>query len=244
MKKLGLIGKNISYSFSRKYFSDKFEKEQIKNLEYINFDVENLSKIPSILRDTNHLGFNVTIPYKEQIITFLDTLDAHAKNIGAVNTIIKKSDKLIGSNTDWIGFLNSLPSDVKNNCKKALILGTGGASKAIAYSLQQLGIDYKKVSRNYEKGNLCYKDLNKEIIENHHFIIHTTPIGTYPNIASCIDFPFQYLSNRHFVYDLIYNPEITIFLQKSKEQGARIQNGHKMLIQQAEAAWKLWQIEK
>ncbi|WP_372474835.1 shikimate dehydrogenase [Capnocytophaga sp. ARDL2] len=240
MKTLGLIGKNISYSFSRLYFTNKFEKENLSKIEYVNFDIEAISNVKDILQNEKNVGFNVTIPYKEEMLPFLDQLDEHAQAIGAVNVIVKKEGKTIGSNTDWIGFLQSLPDDVNKLHKKALVLGTGGASKAIVYALQQVGIEALRVSRFKKDGAISYKDLTHELIQSHTLIIHTTPIGTFPQIEKSIDFPFEHITEQHYVYDLIYNPEETMFLKKAKKRGARTQNGYLMLIYQAEAAWKMW----
>jgi shikimate dehydrogenase len=240
MKNFGLIGKNISYSFSRKYFNEKFEKENIE-AEYNNFDLKNLKQFRDVIKETPNLsGLNVTIPYKQKIIPFLDDLAPEAKEIGAVNTIKVDGNKLSGYNTDYIGFSESLKPFLKPHHKKALILGTGGASKAVAHALKKLDIDYKFVSRSSGENRLGYNDLSEEIMQQYTVIINTTPVGTYPEVEKNPQLPFQYLNEKHLVYDLIYNPEITQLMARAKEQGASVTNGLKMLQLQAESAWKIW----
>lgn len=236
MKTYGLIGKNISYSFSRNYFNNKFKNVDILNSQYINFDIDNLHELNNIF-NVNNYGFNVTIPYKETIIPYLDSLDFHAEQIGAVNTIKIENGKKIGFNTDWIGFKKSLEPLLKPHHKKALILGTGGASKAVIYTLKQLQIQTLIVSRN---GETTYEDLSEEIIQNHTIIINCTPVGTFPNTDSAPEIPYQFITKNHLVYDLIYNPAETLFLKKSKENGAFTKNGLEMLEIQAEESWKIW----
>lgn len=236
MKTYGLIGKNISYSFSRNYFANKFKKEDIKNSQYINFDIDNLSELNNIF-NTNNFGFNVTIPYKEVIIPYLDSLDFHAKKIGAVNTIKIENEKKIGFNTDWIGFKKSIEPLLNSHHTKALILGTGGASKAVIYALDQLKIETLMVSRY---GEISYEDLSEEIIQNHAIIINCTPVGTFPNIDAAPEIPYHFITKNHLAYDLIYNPAETLFLKKCKEKGAVVKNGLEMLEIQAEASWKIW----
>lgn len=241
MKTLGLIGRNISYSFSRTYFQEKFSKEEYENIQYINFDVKDLMNIKEVLQDTNLIGCNVTIPYKEEIIPFLDELDFHAKSIGAVNTISKNKGKLVGSNTDWIGFKESLiPLLTNRSTIKALVLGTGGAAKAIIYALKQLNIPFVQVSRMPNNNQLNYTDIDKEILEKYHLIINCTPIGTFPNIDECPEIPYHFITKNHICYDLIYNPEKTLFLQKAQQNEAVIINGYQMLVNQAEESWKIW----
>lgn len=236
MKTYGLIGKNISYSFSRNYFANKFKKEDIKNSQYINFDIDNLSELNNIF-NTNNFGFNVTIPYKEAIIPYLDSLDFHAEKIGAVNTIKIENEKKIGFNTDWIGFKKSIEPLLNSHHTKALILGTGGASKAVIYALDQLKIETLMVSRY---GEISYEDLSEEIIQNHAIIINCTPVGTFPNVDAAPEIPYHFITKNHFAYDLIYNPAETLFLKKCKEKGAVVKNGLEMLEIQAEASWKIW----
>ena len=241
MKTYGLIGRNISYSFSKKYFSEKFEKENIQAL-YRNFDLKDLDQLKNILAETSNLsGLNVTIPYKEYIIPYLDSHDPVAKKIGAVNTIkIEDDGKLTGYNTDHYGFVNSLKPLLHNNHSHALILGTGGASKAVAYGLEQMGIRYKFVSRKPKEGWLDYSSLGAEEFTTYTLIINCTPLGTYPDIASIPPIPTDHITPRHVIFDLIYNPPITRLMQLGKQKGAMVKNGYEMLELQAEKSWDIW----
>lgn len=238
--KFGLVGKQIDYSFSKSYFTKKFEKEQLP-YSYDNFDLADINEFPDIL-DGNLKGLNVTIPYKERIIPYLDKLNKKADKIGAVNTIkFNKKGELIGYNTDAYGFQKSLKPLLKKHHKKALILGTGGASKAIIFVLDKLNISYSFVSRVLSEGvNFSYGTLNEYDIENHQIIINCTPQGTFPKINECPDIPYTAISEAHLLYDLVYNPPLTLFLQKGQERGATICNGERMLILQAEKSWKIW----
>ncbi|MFC7444482.1 shikimate dehydrogenase family protein [Mesoflavibacter profundi] len=243
MRKFGLIGRNISYSFSQNYFSIKFKDENILDATYQNFDIQSINQFKKEILATDHLaGLNVTIPFKEEIIPLLDKIDKKAKKIGAVNTIkITKKGKTKGYNTDCYGFKKSLKPLLKKQHKNALILGTGGASKAIAYVLKQLNIDYKFVSRTASNNaDYTYTDLNQELINNHQIIINCTPVGTYPKVNHAPDIPYQFITSNHILYDLIYNPSTTLFLQEGKNKGATIINGYDMLVFQAEKAWKIW----
>ena len=242
-KLYGLLGKNISYSFSRGYFTDKFEKLKLKKSKYVNFDLQNIEDFPAIIDDNEHLkGINVTIPYKEDIIPFLSKIDKTAKKIGAVNTIkFTKRGNLKGYNSDVVGFENSLIPLLKKHHKRALILGTGGASKAIAYALKRNDIKYKFVSRNPEgKKEISYNSLTKEVMEKHTIIINSTPLGTFPDIDKCPNIPYQFITKNHILYDLIYNPAISTFLSKGKEKEAITKNGLQMLELQAEESWRIW----
>ena len=245
MNKLGLLGKNISYSFSRVYFKKKFEDEKISNTTYENFDIENIELFPSIIKNTKDLkGLNVTIPYKEVIMPYLDKINKKAEEIGAVNTIkITKKGKLVGYNTDCFGFKKSLEPYLKQHHKRALILGTGGASKAIAFSLKKLGIGYNYVSRTKSKHiDFTYNNLTDTIISEHQIIINCTPLGTYPNIDNCPDISYKAITRDHILFDLIYNPEETKFLELGKKNGATCINGLNMLKLQAEKAWSIWNL--
>ncbi|GAA4231694.1 shikimate dehydrogenase [Postechiella marina] len=245
MHKLGLLGKNISYSFSRNYFKNKFEKENITNVLYENFDIENISFFASIIKNTEGLkGMNVTIPYKEAVMPYLDKLDKKAEAIGAVNTIkITKKGKLVGYNTDCYGFKKSIINHLKPNHKSALILGTGGASKAIMYTLKNLNIECHYVSRKASKGvSFTYDTLTAEDVEKHNIIINCTPLGTFPDVDVCPNIPYSTISNQHILFDLIYNPEETKFLRLGKQKNAVTINGANMLKLQAEKSWSIWKI--
>jgi len=240
-KQFGLIGKNISYSFSQKYFSNKFNKESILDCSYKNFDLNSIESFPNIFKENSNIkGLNITIPYKETIFPYLDKLNSKAKRIGAVNTIrVTKKGKLKGYNTDEYGFRKSLAPYLKKHHKKALILGTGGASKAIAFALKKLHIQYQFVSRS-DHGKFNYNSLSSDIIAEHHLIINCTPLGTFPNINECPDIPYEAITSKHLLYDLIYNPEETTFLKKGKTKEAVTINGLKMLELQAEKSWSIW----
>lgn len=241
MKTYGLIGRNISYSFSKKYFSDKFERENIQAV-YKNFDLENLEKLQEILKEEPSIsGFNVTIPYKELIIPFLDNLDPIASEIGAVNTIKIESDgKLTGYNSDYYGFVKSIDPLLNKNHSHALILGTGGASKAIAYGLKELGIKFKFVSRKARNGWIDYTTLGPKEFSTYTLIINCTPLGTYPDINSCPPIPSEFITPRHVIFDLIYNPPVTHLMSLGKAKGATVKNGHEMLELQAQKSWEIW----
>ena len=245
MNKLGLLGKDISYSFSRAYFKKKFEDEKITNTTYENFDIETIDLFPSIIKNTSNLkGLNVTIPYKEVVIPYLDKVNKKAKAIGAVNTIkITKKGKLVGYNTDCYGFKKTIEPFLKSHHQNALILGTGGASKAIAYSLKKLGISYQYVSRKASEGiGFTYASLTEDDIKKHQIIINCTPLGTFPNIDVCPNIPYESLTSHHIIFDLIYNPEETKFLKLGKQSNAVTINGLNMLKLQAEKAWSIWHL--
>lgn len=239
-----LVGKNISYSFSRGYFTEKFLKLGLRKHEYVNFDIQKIEEFTKKIKEHKNdiKGMNVTIPYKLEIFDFLDKIDKKARKIGAVNTVrITKKGKFIGYNTDVYGFKKSLTPLLKKHHEKALILGTGGASKAVAYVLDKLNIEYKFVSRTPKgKDTITYADVSEKVMMSHLLLINCTPLGTHPNIENCPSIPYEFVSEKHMLYDLIYNPSETTFLQKGKEKGATIKNGLEMLEQQAEKAWKIW----
>lgn len=237
-RKYGLIGFPLSHSFSPSYFEKKFESEKIDDAEYKAYPLESIESLCDLI-DTGIDGLNVTIPYKEFVIPYLDDLSEAAEKIGAVNTIKVENGQLTGHNTDVIGFKSSLEGMLDGeSVNRALILGTGGAAKAVAYVLDQLGIAYLYVSR--KETFLQYADLNQKLIEEHRLIINTTPLGMAPHTDLYPNIPYTYITEQHFLYDLIYNPEKTIFLNKGAEAGATIKNGYDMLIRQAEASWKIW----
>ena len=239
-KKYGLIGKSLSHSFSKKYFTQKFINQGI-NSDYINYELNDISDVRSLLRDTVFAGLNVTIPYKEAIIPYLDQLSSLAEEIGAVNTIQFKNGKTIGWNTDVYGFSQMIKPYFKSHHERAMILGTGGAAKAVAFALEKLGVSVIYISRDPQSEfEFGYSDMNENMVKFNGIIVNTTPLGTYPDIDMSPNFPFQYLTPNHLVIDLIYNPAETLFLKKSKEQGAVVLNGKTMLEQQAEEAWRIW----
>ncbi len=241
-KKFGLIGKDISYSFSKKYFTEKFSKELFDDCTYENFDIPNIEEFPNILKNNPDLkGLNVTIPYKEAIIPFLDTMSDKAFRIGAVNVIrFTKKGNLKGYNSDWYGFKKSLEPLLQLHHKKALILGTGGASKAVAFALDKLGIFYTFVSREATENAIDYNRVNTTTFDNFQIIINCTPLGTSPNTKEFPPIPYEFFTEKHIAFDLIYNPEETQFLKKAKKKGATIKNGYEMLVFQAEKAWTIW----
>ena len=240
--KFGLIGKNISYSFSKKHFTEKFALGNLDGYVYENFDLQSIEDFPKLITDNPELkGLNVTIPYKEEIIPYLNKLSKKAAEIGAVNTIkITKSGKLKGFNTDYIGFKKTLEPLLNSNHKKALILGTGGASKAVAYALKQLEIPYLYVSRAAIGETISYNQLDENTFKEFQIIVNCTPVGTTPNTHLYPDIPYDYFTKNHIAFDLIYNPSETMFLKKAKEQGATIKNGLEMLALQAEKSWEIW----
>lgn len=240
----GLVGKDISYSFSKGFFSDKFINLGLGNHEYINFDLEKIDDLSKIVYrfGISLKGLNVTIPYKQDVVQYLDKIDATAKEIGAVNTVrITKKGHLKGYNTDVVGFRNSIYPLLKSHHTKALILGTGGASKAISYVFKQLGIDYLKVSRQASnKGEISYSDITEELLNEYTIIVNSSPVGTFPNRKHKPAIPYQYITNKHLLYDLIYNPKQTAFLKEGVKNGAQIKNGFEMLELQAEESWRIW----
>ncbi|MGC5746036.1 shikimate dehydrogenase family protein [Chryseobacterium sp. NFX27] len=240
-KKLGLIGKNISYSFSKKFFEDKFQKLMLKNFTYDIFDLNEIDKVEILLDDPELLGFNVTIPYKEKIVDYLDELSDEAEKIGAVNCVLIRNGKKTGYNTDAFGFEKTLLLHKKAHQDKALILGNGGAAKAVKYIMDKHGIPSITISRNTE---INFKNLDSETVRDHKIIIQCTPVGTFPNVEDCLEFPFEGITPEHLIIDLIYNPNYTQFIIKASEKGAKTVNGYYMLEQQAEKAWEIWNFQK
>ncbi|QJB33578.1 shikimate dehydrogenase [Chitinophaga oryzae] len=241
MKTYGLIGYPLSHSFSKGFFTRKFEEENIAGCQYETFPIPAITELPALLAQHPDLcGLNVTIPYKEQVIPYLDELSDAAANIGAVNCIRLKDGKKKGFNTDVIGFRHSLQPLLQPHHNRALVLGTGGAAKAVMYALQEMDIPYTVASRTPGNDTVAYKSLDQAAMEAHTLIVNTTPLGMYPNVDACPDIPYAFISSRHLLYDLVYNPAETLFLQKGAAQGAVIKNGHEMLILQAEASWDIW----
>jgi shikimate dehydrogenase len=257
MKKYGIIGYPLTHSFSVGYFTDKFKKESLSDHEYVAFPIESISDFPEIVKSNPDLcGLNVTHPHKIGIIYYMDSLDEAAKEIDAVNCIkIANSHpvedffsgelsstqiRLEGYNTDAYGFEHSLKPLLHKRHQKALILGSGGASRAVAYVLKKLHIEYQIVCRRARSKQLGYTDVTADLLTEHLLIINTTPLGTSPNINECPDIPYEYLTDKHLVYDLVYNPAETEFLKRAKQKGAAIKNGLEMLHIQAEKAWEIW----
>lgn len=240
-KKFGLIGRNISYSFSKKYFEEKFLALRLPTYTYDLFDLPELELVEELLKTKNLRGLNVTIPYKEKIIPYLDELSDEATAIGAVNTISITESGNVGYNTDAFGFEKTLFKHKKAHQNSALILGDGGAAKAVKYILHKYKIPFKSVSRG---GELTFENLEGKDVADHLIIIHCTPVGTFPKVDECISFPFESLSTEHLVIDLIYNPPLTGFLKKAAQKSATIVNGAYMLEQQAEKAAEIWNIQK
>lgn len=240
MRLFGLIGYPLTQSFSKKYFTEKFLKEDIGDAAYELFEIENIGLLHSVLDNKNLCGFNVTIPYKKEVISFLSSIDSEAEAIGACNCIKITEGKLKGFNTDAPAFEKSLLPLLKAHHKNALILGTGGASNAVCFVLKKLGIEYKFVSRTEKPDSYTYEQLNRNIIEDNTLIINTTPLGSFPKVENAPQLPYEYLTPIHYLYDLVYNPPVTLFLQKGRERGAAIKNGYEMLVGQAELSWQIW----
>ena len=245
MRKLGLIGYPLGHSFSKKYYLEKFKNEGIDHIHYDLYPIPTINDFPELYRaDQEFYGVNVTIPYKQDVMPYLNELSEEAEEIGAVNCIqIRHNENgtyLKGFNTDAYGFEMSLKPLLKENHKEALIFGNGGATKAAAYVLKKLGINFKVVSRTKTASNLCYEDLSEEIIAKSTLLINCTPLGTFPNTDICPQIPYEGISTGHLLYDLIYNPEETLFLKKGKAKGATIKNGYEMLVLQAEKNWEIW----
>jgi len=241
-KQFGLVGKNISYSFSKNYFTERFQKNNATDCSYENFDIQDINEFPKIIQNNpDLLGLNVTIPYKEVVIHFLDELSEKASKMGAVNVIkIDKEGKLIGYNSDYYGFKKALEPLLQPHHKRALILGTGGASKAVAFALEELGIGYTFVSRKALGNTIDYNQLDAAIFNKYHIVINSTPLGTSPNVDVFPTVPYHYFTEKHIAFDLIYNPAETQFLKKAKANGAITKNGMEMLVFQAEKAWEIW----
>jgi shikimate dehydrogenase len=238
----GLLGYPLSHSFSKRYFTEKFEREGIKDCRYDLYAIEKIELLTDILQQNRDIiGLNVTIPYKQAVIPFLDAIDETAAEAGAVNSIKIENGTLTGYNTDIIGFEESLlPWLNPTKRLKALVLGNGGAAKAVFYVLKKHNIPYKIVTRSPKNDEIGYNSLDKKLINAHRLIINTTPLGMSPNIDTCPAIPYQYLTQKHFLYDLVYNPEQTLFLTKGMQQGAATKNGIEMLHSQAINAWKIW----
>ncbi len=236
MKTFGLIGKNLSHSYSKQYFQSKFLNENIEDFQYLNFELNSLKELKILIKKHNLKGLNVTIPYKEKIIPYLDEISSEAEAVGAVNTIEINNDKIIGHNTDVVGFEQSF-LQIMGTRKKAIILGNGGASKAVQYVLKNNNISFLVASRN---SNFTIQKIDENILSQYNIMINATPLGMYPNTNKFPDLPYHLINSKHLLFDLVYNPEETLFLSKGKANGAAIKNGIEMLHLQAEESWKIW----
>ena len=240
----GLIGYPLTHSFSQNYFNQKFRNENI-DAEYVNFEIPDIGDLMEVISENPNLhGLNVTIPYKEQVIPYLDEIDEDAAQIGAVNVIkfIRNKNSVIfkGYNSDIIGFCDSIAPLLTPNRNKALILGTGGAAKAVYHGLKKLGVEPIYVSRNKQEGMLTYGELTNDIMAEYKVIVNTTPLGMYPRMDECPNIPYQCLTKEHLCYDLLYNPDVTLFMERAEENGAEVKNGLEMLLLQAFAGWNIW----
>jgi shikimate dehydrogenase len=239
MRNYGLIGKSLIHSFSPRYFRDKFNELCINDCSYQAFELPSLGQIKALIYENDLSGFNVTIPYKQLIIPYLDEISLIASEINSVNTVTVKNDLLCGENTDYLGFENTLLKYLQSFHKRALIFGTGGSSKTITYVLKSLGIECTHVSQsNHDLMN--YTQIDNYMIKSHQILINTTPLGTFPKVDTCVDIPYSAITKNHLCYDLVYNPKESLFLAKSKLNGAMIVNGLDMLKIQADKSWKLW----
>lgn len=243
MKQYGLIGRSLAHSFSKEYFKKKFSELNLE-AEYENFELAEIDEVKNLLERKDLAGLNVTIPYKEAIIPYLDELDTVASLVGSVNTIAFKNGQTIGYNTDVIGFEKSLKPFLEHGMERALILGTGGASKAVAFTLRKIGLDILFVSRNPSGiKEIAYEDCNANVIKWHKLIVNTTPLGTFPDVEDAPPIAYEGITEDHLLYDLIYNPEKTQFLKEGEKRGASIMNGLSMLKIQAEKSWEIWNSE-
>ena len=241
MKKYGLIGYPLSHSFSKKYFTEKFLRESIAEVSYELYPIAEISELPILLAEYPAIvGLNVTIPYKEKVIPYLSDLSPVVEAIGACNCIKISEGKLVGYNTDVIGFEKSLKKKLKPHQTKALILGTGGSSKAVQYVLNKLGISFIKISRSKTAETITYEEIDETLLSSHTLIVNTSPLGMFPNVEDCPAIPYQFLNASHYLFDLVYNPTKTKFLASGEKMGAVIENGSDMLVDQAEASWEIW----
>ncbi|MFI3333067.1 MAG: shikimate dehydrogenase [Rikenellaceae bacterium] len=242
MRKFGLIGKTLKHSFSAKYFAEKFSHEGITDCSYSLFELEKIEDILLLINQEPELcGFNITIPYKQQIIPYLDSIDIEAERIGAVNCVKIENGRLIGYNADIVGLRESIAKLLNGTyVDRALVLGTGGASSAVQYMLGEMGVEFELVSRDPLKSTITYATISPEDITRAQLIINTTPLGTFPDIESAPSLPYAFVSPSHYLFDLVYNPPLTQFLSYGEQRGARILNGQTMLVAQAEESWRIW----
>jgi shikimate dehydrogenase len=242
MKRYGLIGYPLTHSFSQRYFTEKFEREGITGFSYVNYALPSIGELSGVLRDPELCGLNVTIPYKQQVIPYLDARDEVVGAIGACNCIKIVEGRLSGYNTDVVGFGKSLGRHLEGHHRRALVLGSGGAAKAVEWVLGRLGISWLTVSRQplSGSGSIGYEDVDTGLLAEHTLVINTTPLGMYPHTDECPPLPFEAVTSRHYLFDLIYNPAKTLFLQKGEARGATVENGLEMLVLQAEESWRIW----
>jgi shikimate dehydrogenase len=244
MRRFGLIGYPLGHSFSKKYFSEKFLEEKIENCYYDLYPISSIDKLPDLIENENLEGLNVTIPYKSAVLSYLDIIDAEAQAVGAVNVIKVKKEEgeiiLHGYNSDIKGLMDTLVPVINEEIKNALVLGTGGASKAVCYVLKKLSVNYTLISRIKKQDTIQYSEITSDILINNHLIINTTPLGMFPDINSKPDLEYKHIGKNHILFDLVYNPEITEFLKRGKERGSKIISGIKMLHSQAERSWEIW----
>jgi shikimate dehydrogenase len=243
MKRFGLIGKTLKHSFSRSYFEKKFQEQGLVDCLYENYELQSIEEFPGLLTVPELAGLNVTIPYKEEIIRFLHFKNKVVESIGACNCIKVLDGQLHGFNTDAVAFRNSLVKYLQPHHKCALVLGTGGASKAVQYALKELGIDYVLVSRHKKENQLGYEDVGEDTVAGHQILVNTTPLGMYPNVDEDPPIPYRAITQHHLLYDLTYNPPKTRFLQQGETRGAQVVNGYEMLVAQAEESWRIWNSE-
>lgn len=240
MTKYGIIGYPLGHSFSRGFFTEKFARESI-DAQYLNFEIPDVAMLSDVLRDNPELrGLNVTLPHKQAVIPLLDEMSEEAMEIGAVNVIRVRNGKLKGFNSDIIGFTNSIKSLLQPHHRKALVLGTGGASKAIRVGLNRLGIEWTYVSRSPREGMVTYEDITAETLQEYTVIVNCSPVGMFPKVDAAPAIPYELLSPQHLLFDCVYNPEETLFMKKGRAQGATVKNGLEMLHLQAVASWKFW----
>lgn len=242
MRRYGLIGYPLTHSFSERFFTEKFQREGINDCTYSNFPIAEIDALPQVLADPALCGLNVTIPYKQQVIRFLHELSPVVEDIGACNCIRIKRGRLGGYNTDVVGFERSLVRKLAPHHRKALVLGTGGASKAVGYVLRKIGIGYRLVTRHPrpDTGDLGYGEIDAGLLAEFPLIINTSPVGMYPRVDDCPGLPYEALGPLHYLFDLVYNPARTLFLQKGEAAGAVVENGYEMLVLQAEESWRIW----
>jgi shikimate dehydrogenase len=242
MRRYGLLGYPLTHSFSQQFFTEKFEREGITDCSYSNFSLPDIGELPGVLSDAELCGLNVTIPYKEKVIPFLQDRSAVVSEIGACNCIKIEGSRLTGHNTDVVGFEQSLVRKLGDHHREALVLGTGGAAKAVEYVLRKLGINYRLVTRRPrpDTDDMAYEDVDARLLDAFTLIVNTTPLGMHPKVSECPPLPYAALTSRHYLFDLIYNPSRTLFLQKGEDRGAVVENGYEMLLLQAEESWRIW----